>query len=50
VVNGGMRKRNSVQGVIAQAPRPTKAAAIMLATAMSIPVFFVLSLIEWLLF
>ena len=31
------------------APRPTRAAALLLATALSIPVFLALSLLEWLL-
>lgn len=35
--------------VTASAPRPTRAAAFLLATALSIPVFVVLSVVEWLL-
>jgi len=47
VVNGGMKKLIAIRGVTATTPRPTKAAAMFLATAVSIPVFVVLTLIEW---
>jgi hypothetical protein len=36
-----------VQGLAAPAPRVTKAAVFLLATALSIPVYAVLTLIEW---
>jgi len=45
-----MEKRFSVQGVTATAPRPTKAMAMLLASALSVPVFIVLNLIEWMWF
>lgn len=34
----------------ATAPRPTRAAALLLASALSVPVYILLSLIDWLLF
>ncbi|MFT7594517.1 MAG: hypothetical protein ACI8R4_001838 [Paracoccaceae bacterium] len=37
-----------VQGVAAPAPRMTKAAALLLALAISVPVFAVLSVVDWL--
>jgi len=37
-----------VQGVMAPAPRMTKAAALLLAVAISVPVFVVLSVVDWL--
>lgn len=37
-----------VYGKTISDPRLTKAAALLLATALSIPVFVVLSLIDWL--
>ncbi|WP_258547085.1 MULTISPECIES: hypothetical protein [Roseobacteraceae] len=39
---------NKVYGHTAPTPRITKAAALLGATALSIPVFLVLSLIDWL--
>jgi len=42
----GMKTKQSVQGVTTRAPRPTRAAAILLATAVSVPVFLVLAMIE----
>jgi hypothetical protein len=46
-VMAAMKKQTTVQGVTARAPRPTRAAAVLLACVLSIPVFVVLSLIEW---
>lgn len=37
------------RAIAVSAPRPTRAAAFLLATALSIPVFVVLSLVEWIL-
>ncbi|WP_298969766.1 hypothetical protein [uncultured Roseobacter sp.] len=42
--------KKTVQGVAAPAPRMTKTAAFLIATGMSIPVFAILSLVEWLWF
>jgi hypothetical protein len=36
-----------VQGLAAPAPRITKAALFLVATALSIPVYLVLSVIDW---
>lgn len=44
-----MKKPNTVHGVTAPAPRPTKAATMLLACTVSVPVFIFLSLIEWLM-
>ncbi|SFT76234.1 hypothetical protein [Sedimentitalea nanhaiensis] len=44
-----MTKRPFNQTKTMTAPRPTRAAALLLATALSIPVFVLLSLIDWLL-
>ncbi|MCF6232054.1 MAG: hypothetical protein L3J36_02955 [Rhodobacteraceae bacterium] len=42
-----MKSKESVQGITSRAPRPTRGAAVLVACALSIPVFVVLSLIEW---
>ncbi|WP_298912479.1 hypothetical protein [uncultured Roseobacter sp.] len=42
--------KKTVQGISAPAPRLTKTAAFLIATGMSIPVFAVLTLVEWLWF
>jgi len=41
-----MKNRISVQGITATAPRPTKAVAMLMASALSVPVFIVLNLVE----
>lgn len=38
----------TVQGIFAPAPRMTKTAAFLIATALSIPVFLALTLAQWL--
>jgi len=43
-----MKKLPFVQGVLAPAPRMTRAAALLLAVAISVPVFVVLSVVDWL--
>ena len=45
-----MKTSETVQGHKAPGPRPTRAAAILLAVILALPVFGVLSLIEWALF
>lgn len=42
--------KKTVQGVTAPAPRMTKTAAFLIATGMSIPVFALLTLAEWMFF
>ncbi|WP_257883651.1 hypothetical protein [Roseobacter insulae] len=42
--------KKTVQGVSAPAPRMTKTAAFLIATGMSIPVFAILTVVEWLWF
>ncbi|WP_171021688.1 hypothetical protein [Parasedimentitalea maritima] len=44
--------KNSIQilGHSAPAPRMTKAAAVLLATALSVPVFLALSVLDFLVF
>jgi hypothetical protein len=49
MVNTGMKKDVRIMGQAAPAPRMTKAAALLIATALSVPVFAVLSLVDWLL-
>ncbi|WP_424986319.1 hypothetical protein [Microbulbifer sp. S227A] len=45
-----MRKPpDTVQGVTCPSTRPTRAAALLLASILSVPVFAVLSLVDWLL-
>ncbi|WP_227269416.1 hypothetical protein [Roseobacter weihaiensis] len=46
MVKKGMKKANSVLGVTAPSPRLTKTAAFLVAAALSIPVFLVLTLVE----
>jgi hypothetical protein len=46
MVNEGMKKHPSVFGHTAPSPRVTLAAAFVLATVLSIPVFLVLTLLE----
>ena len=45
-----MKTNSKVYGVLVPAPRMTKAAAFLLATALAIPVFVLLSVIDWLWF
>ncbi|MDW3184338.1 MULTISPECIES: hypothetical protein [unclassified Roseobacter] len=40
--------KKTVQGVAAPAPRMTKTTAFLIATGLSIPVFAILTLIDWL--
>ncbi|MFD3189683.1 hypothetical protein ACFMPD_05340 [Sedimentitalea sp. HM32M-2] len=44
-----MARNSSIRAKAAAAPRPTRAAAVVLATVLSVPVFLLLSLIDWLL-
>ncbi|UWQ93204.1 hypothetical protein K3727_10695 [Rhodobacteraceae bacterium M382] len=44
-----MKKSVLILGHSARAPRMTKAAAVLMATALSIPVFLILNLLDWLL-
>ncbi|MEY8831312.1 hypothetical protein AB9K34_23310 [Sedimentitalea sp. XS_ASV28] len=41
--------RDTVQGFTCPPARPTRAAALILASILSMPVFVVLSLVDWLL-
>jgi|GEM_PF-6577640 len=50
MVNKAMKKQSEVLGQSAPAPRVTKAAAVLLAAALSVPVFLLLTLADWLLF
>ncbi|MBJ6373206.1 hypothetical protein [Sedimentitalea arenosa] len=43
-------KRQKISAIAATPPRPTRAAALLLATALSVPVFLLLSLADWLVF
>ncbi|MEO9780297.1 MAG: hypothetical protein ABJH07_13785 [Sedimentitalea sp.] len=43
-----MAKPDTVQGITCTSARPTLAAAILLACVLSVPVFLILSLIDWL--
>ncbi len=45
-----MTKKPSYQITVIAAPRPTRAAALLLAGLLSIPAYGVFSLIGWLLF
>lgn len=45
-----MKKRKQIMGQAAAAPRMTKAAALLIATGLSVPVFVLLTLLEALLF
>ncbi len=49
VVNELMKKQTKIYGQVAPAPKLTKAAALLLAFGLSIPVFLVLSAVEILL-
>ncbi|MEP2715761.1 hypothetical protein [Pseudophaeobacter sp.] len=48
MVNVGMKKHVPVLGKIAPNPRVTLSAAFALACVLSVPVFLVLSLVDWL--
>jgi len=48
MVNGRMKKQTSVLGHIAPNPKLTLSAAFALASVLSVPVFVLLSLIDWL--
>ncbi|MBV1926088.1 MAG: hypothetical protein KUG62_02960 [Rhodobacteraceae bacterium] len=43
-----MKESLKVYGITVRAPRMTKAAAFLLATALAIPVWLILSLVNWL--
>ncbi|WP_193748789.1 hypothetical protein [Leisingera sp. ANG-Vp] len=45
-----MKKTTKVMGQSAPSPRLTKAAALLIATGLSVPVFVLLTLLESLLF
>lgn len=45
-----MKKKKQIMGQAAAAPRMTKAAALLIATGLSVPVFVLLTLLEALLF
>ncbi|MDC0656949.1 hypothetical protein N6L27_02940 [Leisingera sp. SS27] len=45
-----MRKAKRIMGRTAAAPRMTKAAALLIAIGLSVPVFLVLTLVEALFF
>jgi len=45
-----MKTQETVQGQVAPPPRPTRAGALLLAAVLAVPVFVVLSLIEWVFF
>jgi hypothetical protein len=45
-----MKKTKQIMGQAAAAPRMTKAAALLIATGLSVPVFVLLTLLEALLF
>ncbi|MFC4215044.1 hypothetical protein [Pseudophaeobacter arcticus] len=47
MVNLGMKKQTPVLGRIAPNPKLTLSAAFVLASVVSIPVFVLLSLMEW---
>lgn len=49
-VNGGMKKSIQIMGQSAPAPRMTKAAALLAAVGLSVPVFVLLTLLDVLLF
>ena len=46
MVNRCMKKPTRIMGQAAPAPRMTKAAAVLLASALSLPVFLILSLLQ----
>ncbi|MEP1328784.1 hypothetical protein [Pseudophaeobacter sp.] len=43
-----MKKKSTIMGQVAPNPRLTKTAAFLVATGLSIPVFVLLSLLDWL--
>ncbi|UWQ52406.1 hypothetical protein [Leisingera caerulea] len=45
-----MKTAKQIMGQMAAAPRMTKAAALLIATGLSVPVFLVLTLVEALVF
>ncbi|MEQ3669566.1 hypothetical protein [Pseudophaeobacter sp.] len=47
MVNEGMKKQTPVLGQIAPNPKLTLSAAFAVASVLSIPVFLLLSLVEW---
>jgi len=49
MVNEIMENQYKIMGHSAPAPRMTKAAAFLVATALSVPVFILLNCIAWLL-
>ncbi|WIY25221.1 hypothetical protein [Parasedimentitalea psychrophila] len=49
LVNETMKNQYKIMGLSAPAPRMTRAAAFLLATALSVPVFILLNGIAWLL-
>lgn len=49
MVNGEMKNDVRIMGQAAPAPRMTKAAALLIACALSVPVFALLTLVDWLL-
>jgi hypothetical protein len=48
MVNESMKKRLSIQGQTAPNPRMTLSAAFVLASVLSVPVYALLSLVDWL--
>ena len=50
MVNGTMKKQNKVYGKVAPCARMTKSAALLLAVALSVPVFMVLTVLDLLVF
>lgn len=48
MVNGSMKNQTIIMGHSAPGPRMTKAAAVLLATALSVPVFILLNCVVWL--
>jgi len=42
-----MKRRNTIHGIETTAPRPTRAAAIILASALSVPIYVILTLLAW---
>lgn len=49
MVNGAMKKKKTVLGQVAPNPKVTLSAAFVVASLLSVPVFLVLSLIDWLI-
>ena len=50
MVNGAMKKQTPVLGQTAPNPKLTLSAAFVLASVLSIPVFVLLNLVDWLFF